>query len=303
MRKPSSISDSEIISAYKQTGNVWKAAELLETNGQAVHKRLVKLNANTPINKFTELDAEILKQKYDSYVSEGKLDILAQEMGRTRQFLCRQAKKLGLTNRGRNRKWVSEDASIRMKKWHSENEHPKGSLGMKHTEETKKVLSEKSKQMWVNMTEEQKDARCLMASINARKVPVTNRQKASWKAGWREIGIIKKYYRSRWEANYARYLQWLLEKKAIAKWEHEPEVFWFEGIKRGCVSYLPDFRVTELDGTIVYHEVKGWMDDASKTKIKRMAKYHPKIKLIVIQKKEYMDLKKKVSCLIPDWEE
>lgn len=129
-----------------------------------------------------------------------------------------------------------------------------------------------------------------------------NRATASWKCGWREIGGVRKYYRSQWEANYARYLEWLKKQGQIIKWEHEPEVFWFEGVKRGCVSYLPDFRVTELNGDVVYHEVKGWMDDKSKTKIKRMAKYHPTVKLIVVDGKAYAALKKTMILIIKEWE-
>jgi len=125
---------------------------------------------------------------------------------------------------------------------------------------------------------------------------------ASWKADWREIGGLRKYYRSRWEANYARYLQWLLENKQIQKWEHEPQTFWFEGIKRGVMSYLPDFRIIENDGSVVFHEVKGWMDDRSKTKIKRMAIYYPNVKLIVIDSKLYKSLEKKAKLFVKDWE-
>jgi hypothetical protein len=129
-----------------------------------------------------------------------------------------------------------------------------------------------------------------------------NRANASWGCAWREIGGYPKYYRSKWEANYARYLQWLLEKGEIKEWKHEPETFWFEGIKRGCLSYLPDFRVVENNGAVVYHEVKGWMDARSKTKIKRMAKYHPDVKLIVIDSKGYASLKKTMQPIINDWE-
>lgn len=123
-----------------------------------------------------------------------------------------------------------------------------------------------------------------------------------WKAGWRQIGEMNKYYRSKWEANYARYLQWLKDNREISDWQHEPETFWFDGIKRGCVSYLPDFRVTELNGKIVYHEVKGWMDGRSKTKIKRMAKYHPNVKLILIDSKVYKSISKTMTPIIRDWE-
>lgn len=200
--------------------------------------------------------------------------------------------------------WVKANGQIisdKRKEWYQNNPHPKGAMGMKHTSETKKVLSDKSKQMWANMTDEQLDGYSKRAAINGNKQTM-NRANASWKAAWREIGGYKKYYRSRWEANYARYLEWMRLQGLIAGWLHEPDTFWFEGIKRGCMSYLPDFKVKELDGTESYHEVKGWMDDRSKTKIKRMAKYHPTVKLIVVDGKDYKLLEKRMKLAIADWE-
>ena len=126
---------------------------------------------------------------------------------------------------------------------------------------------------------------------------------ASWKSGWREIGGINKYYRSRWEANYARVLEYMKSVGEIALWEHEPTTFWFEGIKRGCRSYLPDFRVTRLDGSIYFAEIKGWVDARSITKLKRMKKYHPSIELVVLYTKEYKNIEKVYSKLITGWEE
>ena len=124
-----------------------------------------------------------------------------------------------------------------------------------------------------------------------------------WKPCWKKIGTVKRYFRSRWEANYGFYLEWLLKHGKIKKWEHEPETFWFKGIKRGVLSYLPDFRITLLNGDIEYHEIKGWMDARSKTKIKRMAKYFPKVTLVVIDSKEYRKLKLQVCKIVPGWEE
>ena len=132
-------------------------------------------------------------------------------------------------------------------------------------------------------------------------VPI-NPRKASWKAGWREIGGVRKYYRSRWEANYARYLVAAKEAKLIADWKHEPTTFWFEAIKRGTRSYLPDFLVVGIDGSEIYHEVKGWMDDRSKTKLKRMRIYHPTVALKVIEKPEYLAIAKDWCEKISDWE-
>jgi len=127
--------------------------------------------------------------------------------------------------------------------------------------------------------------------------------RGSWKAGWREIGGKRIYARSRWEANYARYLEFLKKHNQLAEWEHEPETFWFEKIKRGCRSYLPDFRVTHIAGNIEYHEVKGWMDDRSKTKIRRMAKYHPAVTLIVRDSTWFKANRLRLRGLITGWED
>lgn len=188
----------------------------------------------------------------------------------------------------------------RVKRWISESGHPRGALGMRHTDEMRAKAREVSLNAWAEKSEEEKDEWSRRAS--GRQPPAGNRAKASWKAAWREIGGINKYFRSRWEANYARYLEWLKEKGEIRGWLHEPKTFWFEGIKRGCMSYLPDFEVTGIDGALTYHEVKGWMDDRSVTKIKRMAKYHPEIKLLIIDSKAYRVLERTMSGVISGWE-
>ena len=131
---------------------------------------------------------------------------------------------------------------------------------------------------------------------------IPERPGASWKAGWREVAGRRIYFRSQWEANYAHYLQWLKGLGQIKEWEFEVETFWFEGVKRGTMSYLPDFRITENSGQYVYHEIKGWMDERSATKIKRMAKYHPDVKLIVVDSKAYRALARQIKNAVPGWE-
>jgi hypothetical protein len=80
---------------------------------------------------------------------------------------------------------------------------------------------------------------------------------------------------------YALYLNQLKLSRHILGWEYESKTFWFEKIRRGTRSYTPDFEVTFGDGRIEYHEIKGWMDARSRTKIKRMAKYYPRVTLRV----------------------
>jgi len=121
-------------------------------------------------------------------------------------------------------------------------------------------------------------------------------------AGWRVIGRQRIYARSRWEANYARFLEFLRKRKEIRGWQHEAETFWFETIRRGARSYLPDFKVIKVDGSVEFHEVKGWMDSRSRTKLKRMAKYHPAVTMVVRDKVWFRDNSAFLKKLIKGWE-
>ena len=88
----------------------------------------------------------------------------------------------------------------------------------------------------------------------------------------------------------------------IKDWAHEPTTFWFEGIKRGVVSYKPDFLVIHNNGAEEYVEVKGFMDAKSKTKINRMRIYHPQVKLRVIGADWFKQNNKALKVLIRDWD-
>jgi len=249
------------------------------------------------------------------------LDIaaLSERIGRSRHAIFSRAHKLGIGARNRpglpknkrkkRRLFESDEAlkahqSARQKRFIEDHGHPRGMLGKKHSSATKERLRVTSTLKNARLTSDERAA-LAMKSMRTRVKNGTahpHRVGVTWKSGWREIGGARKFYRSRWEANYARYLNWLLELGEIADWEHEPETFWFDGVRRGCVSYLPDFRVLENDGRVVYHEVKGWMDSRSKTKIRRMAKYHPAVRLIVVAEKQYKEIERKVSAIIAGWE-
>jgi hypothetical protein len=262
----------------------------------------------------------MLKKAYMADVkSEIKLDELASRIGKLKSNVCRKAKELGLTDQSKDvlrpedRKLRNKydnpmdrslAASANSKKWYAENEHPKGALGMKHSPAAKKKISIKSKEYNDSLTEDQKFSRVkkMLKTKNKNGTYAMPRHKTTWKSGWREIGGLRKFYRSKWEANYAYYLQTLIESGEIAEWKHEPDTFWFEGIKRGCVSYLPDFRVTRPDGSIYYVEVKGWMDSRSVTKLKRMKKYHPKVELLLVDSKAYRAMDKAIGHTIAGWE-
>lgn len=109
------------------------------------------------------------------------------------------------------------------------------------------------------------------------------------------------YVRSSWEANYARYLKWLQANGSIAAWAYEPETFEFP-VKRGSKFYTPDFKVTETSGRVVFHEIKGYMDAKSATKIARFGRHFPWFELVVIGHRDMADIYRKVGGLIPHWE-
>ena len=104
------------------------------------------------------------------------------------------------------------------------------------------------------------------------------------------------YFRSSWEANMARYYNFI-----GVKWEFEPKTFVFKDIRRGSVSYTPDFYLPEEDRWI---EVKGWMDGKSKTKLKRFKNQYPEEykKLTLITEKEYKEIERKMKYFIKNWE-
>jgi len=118
------------------------------------------------------------------------------------------------------------------------------------------------------------------------------------KSGKYNINGEKIFFRSVWEANYALYLDFLVKHKKIKKWEYEPKTFWFKKIKRGVRSYMPDFKITNNDKSVSYHEVKGWMDNKSKTKLNRMRIYYPNVKIVLIDKNSYKDILKKLKGII-----
>jgi hypothetical protein len=300
----SKATDAEITRVYTLTGSCKKVAEILGMCAQSVHERLVRMGINKTVNQFSDLDRARLMADYTRHADSGTLSALAKEMGRTKEFICRQAKAMGLTSQCRPRPYASEKCSINAKANIAANGHPRGMKGKKHSPETKAQIAVKSAAQWAGMSSDRK-AEVTLNQLKGRAAAgglARARPETTWKAGWREVGGKRIYFRSRWEANYGCYLEWLKSTGHIAAWEHEPDVFWFEKIKRGCRSYLPDFKVTENGGAVAYHEVKGWMDDRSKTKIKRMRIYHPKVLLIVIDSKQYEEIRRKVSSLVPGWE-
>lgn len=176
-------------------------------------------------------------------------------------------------------------------------------LGYHHTDEARRKIGEASKgNKYMLGKRHSLEARMKISEAEKGKMPKNlnypNIKFGNVKRGYYDINGESIFFRSKWEANYALYLDFLVEKKQIRRWSYEEDVFIFEKIKFGTRSYRPDFKIYNFDKTIIYHEVKGYMDSKSKTKIKRMAKYYADIKLIIIDAPVYKDLKKKLGKLL-----
>lgn len=123
------------------------------------------------------------------------------------------------------------------------------------------------------------------------------------KKGRRTIGDKDYFYKSAWEANVARILEKMKQAGEIKEWLYEDKIFWFETIRRGVRSYVPDFKVIGFDDTHEWWEVKGYWDARSLTKMKRMAKYYPKEKMVIVDSKKYKSLMNEYKAKIGSaWE-
>ena len=308
----------KLYETYLRSGSVHRAAAEFNTTGETVRQTLIKSGKKLIRSKWTDDEIQSVKRAYASPTGFD-LPLLSKMIGRNYAAVACKAHSLGLCcergkqirtasaieNGSRAQKKVSSRAGVIEKRvacisaHHKAFGHPKGMLGKTHSQSARDAISKANTGM----------ERPIGLTLKAMRTKLSrygnlspNTKRGSWKAAWRTIGGVRKFYRSRWEANYARYLELQKQNGLIKDWKHEKETFWFEGVSRGCVSYLPDFKITNNDGTIEFHEVKGWMDARSKTKIRRMAKYHPTVKLKVFDSKWYRANNRKLAGLIKEWE-
>lgn len=136
---------------------------------------------------------------------------------------------------------------------------------------------------------------------NPGKTSATGKSSSRRARGGRRADLGNRYFRSRWEANWARYLDLLVGQGEILSWYYEIDTFHFP-VLRGTRSYTPDFRVHNQDGAVAYHEIKGWMSPRCRTQLRRMRKYHPDVPVLLIDRDAYYDVARRISAVIANWE-
>lgn len=103
---------------------------------------------------------------------------------------------------------------------------------------------------------------------------------------------MARYFRSRWEANYARYLT-----SIGATWIYEPGVFRLTLQDGTAADYRPDFLVNDQQ----FIELKGRLDEKALAILQAAHDQLPK-PLLVIGKRDYAALERAVGAQIPHWE-
>lgn len=289
------VSDEALIESYSKTQNVWKTGEEVGMCGQSVHERLTKLGIINKMNYWTENDDNALVEKYTRYKLENRLDELAKELGRTKQFICRKAKILGLTDR--NLHPMADKAknklSIKTKEWIRQKGHPKGYLGHKHNDEARAKISESSKKTWRDpnsILNSEVNRQRLSDVLHERQMHGNINKYSIW--GKHKVDFANRTYvfKSTWEVEIAKQLQSMQDTGIITHWGYETKHFEFKDIQRGIRSYCPDFEVMLPDGLIFYIEVKGWKMFKSMKRIQMFRERYPNIKLILLDEKEYKNV-------------
>ena len=245
--------------------------------------------------KFTNEERENICYLYKQ---DMPLSQIAESMNRPRTSICRIARGMNLTSLTRRKQLTHEQRRAigdRIKSWIKTNGHPRGCREMRTCPTCGKFFE---------VTASLKQECCSFSCANRKRFKGVNMFSRS-KSGKRK-DLNEQFFRSNYEANYARYLNFIMSSDAnnnIVKWEFEPDTFEFHKIKKGTRFYTPDFKIFLNDGHIEYHEVKGWDYPRGITARKRFAKYYPHLKLLVIDSEFFKDVKRKgIDRLIPNWE-
>lgn len=305
-----------LVELYPEKSNI-ELCEILEKTDGQLRWMKSKLGLNTKFKPFTEEEKERIKNYYLEHKDDLDLCMLSKEMNRQKTSISRYARKIGLTDICRKNTEESikkskiglqnyykteagKQAKVKAKEllsYYAKNKHPKGMLNKHHSADTRKRMSESHIELSKNMAYEEKHQIAMKAVKTKRDKGIIHTGENAYsrcKGGHRKD--IDHYFRSSWEANIAR----LLNFKSI-KWEYEYKRFNFENEIEGVLSYQPDFYLPEYN---IWIEVKGWMDDKSKKRLELFKIYYPDEykNFILIDQKYYYSLEKEYSNIIENWE-
>ena len=93
-------------------------------------------------------------------------------------------------------------------------------------------------------------------------------------------------YRSKLEARFAQYLDFLQKCGVVSSWDYEPKqcIFQYEDVhgKRSDREYWPDFLVNYKNGTRAWFETKGYVQNKDIQKWKLFRRDFPDETLVIV---------------------
>ena len=316
--RPWTDEDKKLLIELYPTHSNKELCEILEKTDGQLRGMKSSLGLNTKFKPFTDTEKRQIEDFYKNNSDVMDLETFANKIGREKTSISRYARRLGLTKCDRHLSLKSKEKlkqsldeyrktdeylnivkkqQKQLLSYYAHNKHPRGMLGKHHSKDTCRRLSESHFELFANMSPEERHQRAIKAVETKRKnggFSTTSNSYSRCKGGTRED--LKQYFRSAWEANIARVLNYL-----HIEWEYEYKRFNFENEAEGILSYQPDFYLPTINKWI---EVKGWMDDISKKRLELFKKYYPKENenLYLIDEIIYKDIEKKYSSLIENWE-
>ena len=300
---------------YKTTKEL---CNILDKSEGQIRGMKERLGLNQKLKIFTIEEKEMIIDFYKNNPNEIDLDNFANLINRPKTSISRFAKQIGLTKNNRKlsdssllkrqesyNKYIESDyyknivypRQVESLSYYAKNNHPQGMLGKHHTEETKKQMSETHIALAQNMSNDEKHLIAMKGVETRRKngsIETTSNAYSRCKGGKRLD--LNCYFRSAWEANVARLLNFL-----NINWLYEYKRFDFYNEENGILSYQPDFYLPQYNKWI---EVKGWMDDKSIKRLSLFNEYYPYEykNLFLIDEAEYKKINTKYKNIIPCWE-
>jgi hypothetical protein len=125
-----------------------------------------------------------------------------------------------------------------------------------------------------------------MLKLLSARAQKQNHRFSKCKGGYRED--LKNYFRSSWEANFARILNF-----DNISWEYEKTTF----ILSDSLTYTPDFQIGNI-----FFELKGWETDKFKYKFNLFKTLYPDVIVVMIYRDKYKTLEKLYKRSIENWE-
>lgn len=291
--------NEQILESYARNRNIWKVADEFDMCGQSVWERLKRLGW-TNKNKWTTAQVMDLIATYAVESTEPiNINALALRIGKHKSNVSRKARELGLVTSMKRKRTdevkiqYSSDAKKRIQKYG----HPRGAYKTGKDIRVCPICG------------------CFFEAFPSSKqrfcgrICGHNHKQPQGCQGYANVGkrqdLSGQYFRSSYEANYARYLNYLIanDLSGIVAWEYEPDTFEFKGAKQPPRFYTPDFRLLFNDTRKEYHEVKGWDHPKGLEARSRFTKDYPRLKLVLIKRDFFINIQKQgIDRSLLGWE-